>query len=196
MTTIPRWISEIAEIDVAKGIENCGDEESYLSILEVFHEMAQQKIGEIRRYYEKGDIENYTIQVHALKSSARIIGAEGLSEMAKSLEFAGKAGDLDAIHGNTEELLQKYSALDQKLAAFDMQEEGTKKEFSEEARREAFLTLAEISATMDYGLVEEIISGIKEYKLSEADGQIVAQMEKRLLQLDFDGISNMARSVL
>ena len=195
MTEIPQWIDEITELDIDKGIENCGDEESYLSILEVFHEMAEQKAGEIRKYYETGDIENYTIQVHALKSSARIIGADELSEMAKSLEFAGKEGDLDLIHRDTEALLQKYLSLDHKLSGFDMQQ-GERKEFPEEMRREAFMALSEIAATMDYGLIDELLRGLREYDLSEPDEQLVTKMEKCLLLLDFDGIASLAGSVL
>ena len=195
MAVIPQWIGEITEIDIDKGIENCGDEESYLSILEVFHEMAKQKAGEIRQYYENGDIENYTIQVHALKSSARIIGADALSEMAKSLEFAGKAGDLDMIRRDTDTLLQKYLALDHKLSAFDTKQ-GEGKEFTEEMRREAFMTLSEIAGTMDYGLIDEMLHALREYKLSEADEQLVTKMEKCLLLLDFDGIASLAAKSL
>ena len=37
----------------------------------------------------QGDLEGYTVKVHALKSSARIIGAPGLSDMALKLEEGG-----------------------------------------------------------------------------------------------------------
>ena len=115
--------------------------------------------------------------------------------MAKSLEFAGKEGDLDLIHRDTEALLQKYLSLDHKLSGFDMQQ-GERKEFPEEMRREAFMALSEIAATMDYGLIDELLRGLREYDLSEPDEQLVTKMEKCLLLLDFDGIASLAGSVL
>ena len=55
----------------------------------MFAESAKEKAAEIERYFEAEDWENYTIKVHALKSSARLIGAMNLSDRAKDLEACG-----------------------------------------------------------------------------------------------------------
>ena len=59
--------------------------------LRQFLEDALSKAEEIERYYKEEDWENYTILVHALKSSARMIGAGSLSEAAAYLEQCGNA---------------------------------------------------------------------------------------------------------
>ena len=64
------------------------------------------------------DYENYTIKVHALKSSARVIGASNLSDMAKDLEAAGKAGDIEKIKNDTAGLLKAYIELDDRLSEY------------------------------------------------------------------------------
>ena len=49
----------------------------------------EKNADELEKLLQEGDYENYTIKVHALKSSARLIGAEELSETARKLEAYG-----------------------------------------------------------------------------------------------------------
>ena len=58
--------------------------------LQQFYESITKKADEIERMLEEDDFENFTIKVHALKSSARLIGAEALSENARKLEDYGR----------------------------------------------------------------------------------------------------------
>ena len=67
-----------ANVDVAKGINNSGDEQSYRVLLKVFYDSIDEKAKELDHYFDIGDYKSYTIKVHALKSSARIIGACGI----------------------------------------------------------------------------------------------------------------------
>ncbi|MBR5970151.1 MAG: Hpt domain-containing protein [Lachnospiraceae bacterium] len=57
--------------------------------LRAFYEQIQERADEIEQLSAAGDYENYAIQVHALKSSARMIGAKELSELARVLEGYG-----------------------------------------------------------------------------------------------------------
>ena len=57
--------------------------------LRAFYESLPETIGDIRRFLEAEDYENYTIRVHALKSGARLIGATEISELAARLEACG-----------------------------------------------------------------------------------------------------------
>ena len=63
---------------------------------------------EIDDYFQQEDYENYRIQVHALKSSARLVGADTLSDMAKGLEEAADNQDVSYICEHHEETLSKY----------------------------------------------------------------------------------------
>ena len=189
---IPGWLDDIPEIDKASAIANCGSADSFMSVLTVFHKTAKDKADEIEALYRAGDIENYTIKVHALKSSARIIGATKLSEMAKDLEMAGKSGDNDFMRDNTQALLDRYRDLDKKLAVMD---KGTDElpPLSKEMRTEAFQTICEIAQSMDYGMMESVIKNIRGYALTPEDTETVRRIEERLMQLDFDGIINIAK---
>ena len=83
-------------IDFESGIGNCqGDVKSYLGLLDAF--VGQNQFGTSDAQLEERDIKNYRITVHALKSSARYIGAMELSDMAKHLEDLAKDEKVDEI---------------------------------------------------------------------------------------------------
>ena len=117
---LPEWLLSSEEIgklfNVRMGTQYCGSEEDYLEALRMFRESADENAGEIRKYLEEKDWENYTTKVHALKSSARIVGAQELSDRAKRLEDAGNRRDTEEIEKDTPELLSLYRSCSDALA--------------------------------------------------------------------------------
>lgn len=85
-----------------------GDFPTYLEILDVFARKANDKRKFINDLFDKEDWKNYVIEVHALKSSSRSIGSIELSEAAKKLEMAGKAGDYKTIIAENAALMELY----------------------------------------------------------------------------------------
>ena len=192
---LPQWLTETDQLDYRQGIVNCGSESGFLSVLTTFHQTARTKADEIESLYERGDIENYTIKVHALKSAARIIGATDLSEMARALEAAGKEGNLDTINKDTAELLARYRELDLELNKLDSDNENLP-ELSDRMRREAFQTISEIAGSMDFGMMEGMLKDLKGYRLKTEDKETVEQIEQMLMQLDWEGITEAVKQVL
>ncbi|MCR5774216.1 MAG: response regulator [Lachnospiraceae bacterium] len=109
-------VSDIEGLDVAKGIENCSDEETFLSVLEVFYETIEERAGELEASFGKKDWAAYRIQVHSLKSSARTIGATGLADTAEMLEKAAAAGNEQLIVEKNDDMLKRYRAYTENLA--------------------------------------------------------------------------------
>ncbi|MCR4763457.1 MAG: response regulator [Lachnospiraceae bacterium] len=98
-----------AGIRTSAGLRYCmNDREFYRSLLKEFGQSGAEKRREIRALVEAQDWKGYAIRVHGLKSNARMIGAERLSEMAKALETAAKAGLSDEIALHGEETLALY----------------------------------------------------------------------------------------
>ena len=178
---------DVDEIDVRAGLNYCGSEEGFLSVINVFHQTAGKKADEIEKLLTEGDIENYTVKVHALKSSARIIGATELSEFAKTLEDAGNNNDTGYILENTLKLLDMYRALDNKLVWLNKDDESLPM-ISESALKDAYRTIAEVADGMDYGLLEDIIKQLRGYRLPEEDSKRIGKIEALLNELDWDSI--------
>ena len=68
----------------------------------MFADAVDDTRAELEKHYSDRNIKEYTIKVHALKSSARIIGATDLADSAQALEDAGKRGDERFISENHE----------------------------------------------------------------------------------------------
>ena len=105
----------IADLAVERGIAYCGTWENYIEVLKLHVKDAKENQRYIQELYDKQDWNNYVIQVHALKSSMKSIGADDLSELALGLEMAGKGKDYDYIHANHGAMMIAYEELFVKL---------------------------------------------------------------------------------
>jgi len=192
---LPEWIARIPEIDEKAGLKNCGSVSGYMSVLDVFYKTAGAKADEIESFYDKGDIENYTIKVHALKSSARIIGAAKLSHLAEELESAGKEKNKALITEKTETLLQMYRELEKRLRERDSEEKDLL-EIDEKSLKEAFWTISEVSQSMDYEMMENLLGDLRSYRLDERSEGYLKKIEGLLTDLDWEGIAKTAENYL
>ena len=194
---IPAWLYDIPEIDVPEGVKNGGSPEGYMSILGVFYKTLSAKADELEKLYTDEDIENYTIKVHALKSSARVIGAGHLSEMALKLEEAGKTGDRKYIDEHSGELLELYRTLGKSLSQMEQPEAVSEKPaISGPELKEAYQTIIEISSSMDFDLMDEILSDLDGYSLPEDDEKLLADIKKLCLEMNWDEIRSLAEAAV
>ena len=104
------WILKIDFLNTAAGLDYCaGDKDFYLEMLKEFVEA--DRMGEMQSYFTSDDWENYRIQVHALKSTSKSIGAEELSEKALFLEMAAKEGRIMDIRHHHGDCMMAYGKL-------------------------------------------------------------------------------------
>ena len=99
-------------LDIPMAVESAeGDKDCVIFLFESFRDNVDKNKTDIVSSYEKEDYSNYTIFVHALKSTSKMIGAQNLSEMARKMEESGKAGDFDYIKENYEAMIAEYDAV-------------------------------------------------------------------------------------
>ena len=99
-------------IDEKQGLHySQNDREFYESLLAQFVKDSDGKRDTLEKALANGNLSDYTITVHSLKSTAKMIGASGVSEDAKALEEAAKAGNLDFVKEKHPALMDKYKAL-------------------------------------------------------------------------------------
>ncbi|MCR5094645.1 MAG: response regulator [Lachnospiraceae bacterium] len=183
------WIYETPGLDVEEGIRNSGGISNYIFSLNLFLETIDDNVKVIRQSCQEESIRLYTIKVHSLKSSARIIGAMELSEFAAALEDAGNRDDREFIRENTEKLLSDYEAYREKLERLHSEPDNEDKEMiSEKTLRGAYTALAEVIPQMDYDSVEMILSELNEYALPPEDERRVKALTKMLSEFDWDGM--------
>lgn len=66
-----------------------GMEDMFKGVLEIFCNLKDKNKEKIQKAFDSGDWKNYTVFVHALKSTARSIGGEQIGKIAEQLETAG-----------------------------------------------------------------------------------------------------------
>ncbi|MBQ1880498.1 MAG: Hpt domain-containing protein, partial [Lachnospiraceae bacterium] len=187
------WLKETEGIRVEDGIKFSGGVSSFIFSVKLFYDTIEDNAGVIETAYKEGDIKLYTVKVHALKSSARIIGADELSKLAESLEDAGNRGDRAYIDDNTQKLLTDYRAYRSILSRLEEagDEDEGKEEIPAEELQDAYTALKEVIPMMDYDSVEMILDQLKEYRLPKEDGEKMAELGRMLKVLDWDGMEQL-----
>ncbi|MBQ8970178.1 MAG: response regulator, partial [Lachnospiraceae bacterium] len=82
-------LPSIEGIDSGAGIENSGSEQLWRSLLSDFYKLIDRKSTTVEKYLADGMLRDYTIEVHALKNTARMVGALRLSDDFYRLEQLG-----------------------------------------------------------------------------------------------------------
>lgn len=182
-----------ASLDMAAGIRNCGSEEGYMEALSVYYSTISDKADEIEGYYNSGDIESYTIKVHALKSSSRIIGAKELADLAEELEFSGKANDLSAIEAKTGRLLELYRSYIGIIGPMitEPEDEQTRARVPADMLADAYASFVDFVDQMDVDLMEMVLDSLEAYELPDEDAHLIGEIRHRLSSLDWDSISKL-----
>ncbi len=163
--TDPVVLLERVGIDTQSGIRYCrNDREFYLELLDNFVSEYEKKKNGICEAYEKKDLEDYHIRVHALKSTSRMLGAAELSEYAKNLEEAAKKKDEVFIGAHHEELVSMYGEVVEDVAdCIGKKKKSGDAETKEIGRDQIMDALARIMScieTYEVQSAEDIINGL------------------------------------
>ena len=139
-------------------------------------------------------LDSYRIKVHAMKSSAALIGINGLSEKAKALEMAAKDGDKEYICQNTEDFLNEWRSYKEKLSVCITAEE--KEELSDFAIvKEKLDELKEAMDFMDIDKADELMKVIRSYEYPEKISEKIESLGSAVVNLDVDMVNEMIDSI-
>ena len=192
---IPDDLASLCEIgiDVLSGIRYSGDEQSYRDLLRVYKDSVAERSKEITDYYNAGDYKNYTIKVHGLKSSSKIIGAAGLGEMAQKMENAGKSGDEEYITGNHEELMREYERLGKLLGTLAGQEDqdGGRTEADTVMMDRFYSDVLESAEAMDCDRLESVFEKMDGYSIPEEDRELFNKIRAASDNFEYSAIIEM-----
>lgn len=97
-------------INTELGLEYCGeDEDFYAEMLQDY--VDGDKTDELNKFKSEENWTEYRVQIHAVKSTSLMIGAEALSAKAKELEIAAAQSDVAAINAMHAPVLEEYKKL-------------------------------------------------------------------------------------
>ena len=167
-------------IDVADGMKHNGSVNGYLTTLQIYYESIDEKAKELNAFLAGEDLSGYTTKVHALKSSLRIIGAEGLGEEAQSLENAGKSGDADYIKTHHDAFLSACESLKEpleKLFGSASASEEDKPVADTSILDAMYDEIKEAAETMSSDRLDEVFDEMADYRIPEEHAALYEQLK-------------------
>ena len=194
MSELEEFYSHTEGLDYSEAIKNCANESILSKTLQQFYNSIANNLRDIESFYLGGDIKNYTIKVHALKSSARLIGAQQLSQDALHLEDCGNANDLDEIAAKTPKLLDDYRAYIERLKPLCGQDESA--ELIEIPKLyEAYEAIKEFTEMFDSDSIDGIISMLREYRIPEAEAERFNVIASCADAADWSGLEEALKTI-
>ncbi|MCR5487968.1 MAG: response regulator [Lachnospiraceae bacterium] len=195
-------LMSIGEIHYQDAIRNSGGEDILIDVMKGYAQSVPEKSALIEQYSSSGDYKNYTIQVHALKSSSRLIGAMDLSRMAEGLEASGNAAQgsgperLDAVSRiafDTPKLLSQYRSLGEKLSVLEEKPKDGLSEIPEAELKEILSAIREFADAFDFDDVDAAMKQLEDYRVPEAYTDRIAALKTMAMNVDRDGILGLLR---
>lgn len=103
---------EALGVKTASGLAYCGgDAEFYKELLVEYAGDPDAKLEELTKYHDSKNWKDYSIKVHAIKSTSKMIGAMDLSSVALFLEEASKECDEEKVESRHKVLMETYEKI-------------------------------------------------------------------------------------
>ncbi len=162
-------------LNSVEALKNCGSTQLFSQSIKIFCDDIEEKSKQIEDCTANKEWKNFTVFVHALKSSARLIGAMELSATAAELERAGdnaKKGKEEAIAAINEKvpaLLAQYRSYKEKLLPLcrnETESVATPKPIIErKVLEDALNALVEAASAFDFNMADSIIAQLDGYTM-------------------------------
>lgn len=174
-----------------EGVNHCGSKAALMKTIRIFYRTIDSKANKIEQCLKEGLIGDYVIEVHALKSSALLIGAVPLSEAAKELEDYGKQGKTEVLEEKTPDVLTLYRDLKNILRPYAEKEEDAKKEFSDGEWITALQQIHQCIEQFDLDGVDQIMEQLEEYQVPECIRESMDQLRVYVADVSMEEIMEL-----
>ena len=172
--------------------DNASDDNDNSELLEIYLGNIETMSNEIQELYEKEDWKNYTIKVHALKSTSRLVGETEVAELAAALEKAGDDGDIAFIRSNNDSLLSKYCAIAARYGYVSGSDaEADKPEADEDMMRNAYADMHAAVVNYDYDELCSVLDELADYAVPESHRQKMAEINAAADKVDWGTLKQL-----
>lgn len=177
------------------------DEKMLLHTVEDFYKMIVYEADKLEGFYqridEEGQVDEFRIQVHGMKSAAALIGIIPLSGCAKMLEDAAKRGDLEAILQVTPVFLREWRGFKERLSPFITEEEENAPKKEDNMELIALLGMLQGAADgMDIDTMDEIAEQLPGYQLPDDSAGKADEIIMAITNLETDKIIEITNQLI
>lgn len=174
-----------------EGVNHCGSKAALMKTIRIFYRTIDSKADKIEQCLKEGLISDYVVEVHALKSSALLIGAVPLSEAAKELEGYGKQGKTELLEEKTPDLLAMYRDFKDILKPYADKEEAARQEASNGEWCQALQQIHQCIEQFDLDGVDRIMEKLEEYQVPECIRESMDQLRVYVADVSMEEIMEL-----
>ena len=194
-------------IDWNYGLIHMPNKELLMSTVGVFYKTLEVEADALENFYQKSKTEadmliQYRIKVHAMKSSANLIGATALGGMAKVLENAARDADIVCIDALHDIFLREWRSYKDKLKECVNVAEGDETKHPKEVAEENTVILAHLEKLqdaimeMDIDMMDDIMETLEGYQYSEQMQNSIDRLSVFVTNMDSEQATNLIEELM
>ena len=157
----------IEGLNVEEGVHYSGGKKLFLSLLGDYYKLIATKTKKMQQCLADGMIRDLTIEVHALKNTSRMIGADRLSALFKEMEDLGNANDRKGLEERLPEVLELYTSYKEVLRSYGSLDEANLQETSKEELSHILGQMADAMDDFDLDGVDAAMAELEGYRMPE-----------------------------
>jgi signal transduction histidine kinase/CheY-like chemotaxis protein/NAD-dependent dihydropyrimidine dehydrogenase PreA subunit len=181
-------ISRIEEINTELGLQRVnGIRDMYHDNLKIFYNKLIADNEKMTMFLNSGDIKNFSICVHAVKSMFASVGAQALSGIALSLETASKGNNVEYCLENFPPFSQRIEKLNEQLShIFPPEAEAEKTPGDETFLRQNVQKALKAVGDYDNDGGIEVLNNVIRFDYGEDVNKLLAEAVKLLRQYKYE----------
>ena len=138
-----------------------------------------------RQLESPGKLDQYRIQVHAMKSLAATIGIVPLAGLAKLLEYAARDGEVSKVQSMTGPFLEEWRSYHQKLQGVFGIEDGPGEAVADYSVIQALVEMVRVSMQeMDIDQADQLMGQLQSYDFPEELGKNIRKLAEAVTNLN------------
>lgn len=176
-------------LDTEFAMKLLGSEKLFWAVLKDYYQVIDKKSKMIKQLEVAEDWKAYTIEVHALKSASKQIGAIELAEKAANMEMAGNEKNSLLIHQCTDEMLQQYCEYIEILKPYfpEEQKENVPSKTMANTELLGFFDNIRIAVDeLDFDMLDDILNIMSEYKYEDEHAEFFEYLKEAATEYDVD----------
>ncbi|MCL2057463.1 MAG: ATP-binding protein [Oscillospiraceae bacterium] len=181
-------IGLIGEMSVSTGLDRVdGQKDEFKKILRLMINEIEKSSGNLVRFFDAGDMKNFCIEAHCIKSSLANIGAIDLAGKAQELEDASAKGDIGSCAPALQPFLGAIGRFGEDLCgAFAVIGQCDRPPAAPPELMPALLGLLSAFADMDIGRIENEASKLGQINIGGPIKDEVEQLLDMVSVMDYD----------
>ena len=203
--TIHQPLSDcIEDIDMNVALRILGaNQEAYIMLLSTYLEDIKTRRLELPRLINKRDYHLIIINIHAIKSASKNVGAEKLAQLAYELEGYGKEQQYDLMFDKMDMFFKQLDQMIENINKyFDLKiQEQKEKQLVTEKKREWMGELSlemkrelqKATEDMDYVNIERLLSEIRNYTYDTKTSLLLENLQEALGDYDYAQLESIAK---